>query len=152
MNIPPADPCDRLTHEVKRLYPEYARDPEDIRWNKGNGVFLSLGPDGSLRGQVFGDDRAIQHTCHEIAVRKLLQVWRTGYHTGRFEELVFAGKLDEGQFGIAKPTFIGWEGGVPLVTPDGRRLAAAFSGFRGTSDIALIERAAVAAGLGTVPR
>jgi glc operon protein GlcG len=142
---------EKLTTEVIRLYPEYARNAEDVRWNKGNGVFLCIGPDGALSGHVFGDNQEIQHKCYEIAVRKVLQVWRTGYHTGRFEELVFAGKLDEGAFGIQKPSYIGWEGGVPLLTSDGQKVAAAFSGFRGIMDIEIIERAAVAAGLTTVP-
>ena len=141
-----------LTAEVIRLYPEYARNPEDIQWNKGNGVFLCIEAEGSIGGHIFGDDKEIQHKCYEIAVRKVLQVWRTGYHTGRFEELVYAGKLDEGKFGVQKPTLIGWEGGVPLRTPDGLLLAAAFSGFRGIMDIEIIERAAVTAGLATVPR
>ena len=141
-----------LTTEVIRLYPEYAKNAEDIRWNKGNGVFLLIESDGAIRGHIFGDNPDLQHKCYEIATRKLLQVWRTGYHTGHFEELIFSGKLDEGAFGIPKPTYIGWEGGVPLRTPDGKLLAAAFSGFRGTMDIEIIERAAVAVGLRPVPR
>lgn len=145
-------PFEKLTTEVIRLYPEYARNPDDIRWNKGNGVFVCIGPDGAIRGRVFGDNQEIQHKCYEIAVRKVLQVWRTGYHTGRFEELIFSGKLDEGAFGVQKPTYIGWEGGVPLLTSDGQRVAAAFSGFRGVMDIEIIERAALAAGLVTVAR
>ena len=143
---------EKLTAEVIRLYPEYAKNPEDIRWNKGNGVFLCIEPDGAIRGHIFGDDREIQQKCYEIAVRKVLQVWRTGYHTGRFEELVYAGKLDEGTFGVQRPTFIGWEGGVPLRTPGGALIAAAFSGFRGVMDIEIIERAAIAVGLTTVAR
>jgi glc operon protein GlcG len=144
--------CEKLTAEVIRLYPEYAKNPEDIQWNKGNGVFLCIGTDGAIRGHVFGPDQDIQQKCYEIAVRKVLQVWRTGYHTGRFEELVYAGKLDEGKFGVQKPTLIGWEGGVPLRTPDGLLVAAAFSGFRGIMDIEIIERAATAVGLVTVAR
>ena len=80
-------------------------------------------------------------------MRKVLQVWRTGHYTGRFEELVYAGKLDESAFGVQRPDFIGWEGGVPLLAPDGRLVAAAFSGFRGVKDIEILERAAVAVGL-----
>ena len=143
---------EKLTAEVIRLAPEYIKNPEDIQWNKGNGVFLCIESDGAIRGHIFGDNKEIQHKCYEIGVRKLLQVWRTGYHTGHFEQLVYAGKLDEGKFGVQKPTLIGWEGGVPLLTPDKKLIAAAFSGFMGTSDIAIIERAAVAVGLSTVPR
>ena len=144
--------AEKLTTEVIRLYPEYAKNPEDVQWNKGNGVFLVIEPDGAIGGHIFGDNQDIQHKCYEVGVRKLLQVWRTGYHTGYFEQLVFAGKLDEGKFGIQRPTFIGWEGGVPLLTPEGKPMAAAFSGFRGTMDIEIIERAAVAVGLATVKR
>ncbi len=143
---------EKLTAEVIRLAPEYIKNPEDIQWNKGNGVFLCIESDGAIRGHIFGDNQDIQHKCYEIGVRKLLQVWRTGYHTGHFEQLVYAGKLDEGKFGVQKPTFIGWEGGVPLLTPDKKLIAAAFSGFSGTSDIAIIERAAVLVGLSTVKR
>jgi glc operon protein GlcG len=143
---------EKLTAEVIRLAPEYIKNPEDIQWNKGNGVFLCIESDGAIRGHVFGDNKEIQHKCYEIGVRKLLQVWRTGYHTGHFEQLVYAGKLDEGKFGVQKPRLIGWEGGVPLLTPEKKLIAAAFSGFTGTSDIAIIERAAVAVGLSTVPR
>jgi len=82
-----------------------------------------------------------------VGMRKLLQVWRTGYLTGRFEELVYAGKLDEDKFGVQRPDFIGWEGGVPLLAPDGTMIAAAFSGFRGFRDIEIIERAGAEHGL-----
>jgi glc operon protein GlcG len=76
-----------------------------------------------------------------------MQVWRTGHLTGRFEELVYAGKLNENDCGLQRPTFIGWEGGVPIVDAEGRLFAAAFSGFRGEKDIEILERAANAVGL-----
>jgi hypothetical protein len=78
-------------------------------------------------------------------------VWRTGYYTGRFEELVYAGKLDEGTFGLQRPDLIGWEGGVPLLAADGRLIATAFSGFRGVKDVEILERAAKAIGLRVKP-
>ena len=74
--------------------------------------------------------------------RKVIQVWSTGYATGRFEELVYGGQLDDSVFGINRPDFIGWPGGVPLLLPDGTLIAAAFSGFRGKKDVEIIERAA----------
>jgi hypothetical protein len=55
---------------------------------------------------------------------------------------VFAGKLDESQFGLSRPDFIGWQGGVALETDDGTLVAAAFSGFRGEKDVEIVERAA----------
>ncbi len=138
---------DRLIAQVVRLYPSYVADPQDTQWNHGNAAVVVIGPDGGFRGQIFGDDKETGQKCYLIATRKVLQVWRTGYPTGRFEELVYAGKLDEGSFGLQRPDLIGWEGGVPILAPDGRLIAAAFSGFRGIKDIEILERAAAAVGL-----
>jgi hypothetical protein len=138
---------EKLIAEVIRLYPEYLKDPLDGERSGGNAAALALGQDGVVRGQIFGSDRERGQRVYLIASRKLMQVWRTGYPTGHFEELVYAGKLDEASFGIQRPDFIGWLGGVPLVTPAGEVVAAAFSGFRGFKDVELIERAGAAAGL-----
>jgi glc operon protein GlcG len=138
----------RLIEEVIRLYPEYILDPLDVQWNHGNAAVVALEPDGAFCGHVFGDSKETGQRCYQIATRKVLQVWRTGYHTGRFEALVYAGKLDENQFGVQRPDLIGWEGGVPLRRPDGRWIASAFSGFRGTKDVEILERAAASVGLG----
>jgi len=137
----------RIIDEVIRLYPEYAADPLDTQWNKGNATVMVIEPDGALTGHLFGTDRDIGQKCYEIATRKVMQVWRTGYLTGRFEELVYSGQLDENSFGVQRPNLIGWEGGVPIMAEDGRLIAAAFSGFRGVKDIEILERAAAAVGL-----
>jgi glc operon protein GlcG len=139
--------AEQLIAEVIRLYPSYIKDPLDVQWNHGNAAVFVLEPDGTLAGHVFGDNKEIGQQCFKVGVRKMLQVWRTGYLTGRFEELVYAGKLDENQFGVQRPDLIGWEGGVPILTPDGKIIAAAFSGFRGIKDIEIIERAAQSIGL-----
>lgn len=142
----------RLLAEVVRLYPRYAAQPLDVQWNHGNAAFLCIGADGEIVGRLFGADAETRQRVHQVATRKVLQVWRTGYHTGRFEQLVFAGKLDEGAFGLQRPDFIGWEGGVPLTDEKGGLIAAAFSGFRGSSDIEIIELAAQATGLAVLRR
>jgi hypothetical protein len=134
--------AEKLIAEVIRLFPSFMKDPIDWEMSKGNAAVVVIEPDGSVRGHIFGEDRAKGRWCFGIANRKVMQVWSTGYHTGRFEELVYAGKLDEGQFGLSRPDFIGWQGGVPLLTPDGKLIAAAFSGIRGINDIAIVERAA----------
>jgi glc operon protein GlcG len=133
--------------EVARLFPFYVTDPQDTQWNLGNAVAVVIGPDGSFHGKIFGDNKEICQKCYQVGMRKVLQVWRTGHYTGKFEEQVYAGKLDENQFGVQRPDLIGWEGGVPLLTADGKRVAAAFSGFRGIKDIEILEKAAVKVGL-----
>lgn len=112
--------------------------------SKGNSAVIVIEADGTIRGHIFGEDRAKGRWCFDIANRKVAQVLSTGYHAGRFEELVYSGKLDEGQFGVSRPDFIGWRGGVPLLTHEDQLIAAAFSGSRGINDIAIIERAAEA--------
>ena len=138
----PESIAELIIAHVVRLYPSYLTDPLDVQWNHGNAAAVVIEPDGGFHGQIFGGDKEIGQKCYQIATRKVLQVWRTGYPTGRFEELVYAGKLDEGSFGLQKPDLIGWEGGIPILAPDGRLIAAAFSGFRGIKDIEILERAA----------
>jgi len=140
----PESYSDLLVAEVVRLFPIFLQDPVDWEMSKGNGAVVVIEPDGKIRGHICGEDRAKGRWCFGIANRKVIQVWSTGYATGRFEELVYAGQLDEGKFGVNRPDFIGWQGGVPLLMPDGRLMAAAFSGIRGVNDVAIIERAAAA--------
>ena len=137
----PESYAEKLVAEVVRLFPAFLEDPVDQEMSQGNAAVVVIEPDGAICGHIFGQDRAKGRRCFDIANRKVAQVWSTGYHTGRFEELVYAGKLDEGPFGISRPDFIGWQGGVPLLTPDGQLIAAAFSGIRGINDIAIVERA-----------
>lgn len=137
-------PADLLVAEVIRLFPEFMQDPVDSAQCRGNAAVVVIAPDGRVVGHIFGTERERGQWCYGIANRKVLQVWRTGHPTGRFEELVYSGKLDECAFGVNRPDFIGWEGGVPLCCADGAPLAAAFSGFRGCNDVAILKRAAAA--------
>jgi glc operon protein GlcG len=90
---------------------------------------------------MFGTDKIRQRTSFRIAWTKASQVWITGYKTGEFEKLVYAGKVDEHKYGINKPDFIGWEGGQPIVVDAQIKLSAGFSGFRGTSDLEIVQKA-----------
>ncbi len=138
----PVSPADLLVAEVIRLFPEFMLDPVDAAQCRGNAAVLAIEPGGRIVGHLFGADRDRVQWCLGIAHRKVAQVWRTGHATGRFEELVYSGMLDEGAFGVNRPDFVGWEGGVPLRTAEGALLAAAFSGFRGCNDVAILRRAA----------
>ena len=131
-----------LLEEVERLVPEFLNEKQNSEMSSGNAAFCVIGRDGRVVGRVFGTDQGRGRWCLGIALRKASQVWATGYATGRFEELVYAGKINEGDFGLNRPDFIGWEGGVPLRTADGTLLAAAFSGFPGERDVAIVKQAA----------
>jgi glc operon protein GlcG len=135
--------AEQLVDEVAKLIPEYLQDPIDREMSGNGNVAVSvIAPDGRFVGRIFGSDRAKGRWVFGIASRKVNQVRTTGYATGRFEELVYAKKLDDGPFGIMRPDFIGWEGGVALYGPDGQMYAAAFSGFRGEKDVEIVVRAA----------
>ncbi|MFZ1054367.1 MAG: hypothetical protein WAN79_01740 [Opitutaceae bacterium] len=135
-------PGQQLVEAIEELLPEFLQDPVDREQSKGNAAVLVIEPSGLTHGRIFGADKDRGRWCFGIASRKVIQVWRTGYSTGEFEQLVYAGKLDEGVFGVNRPDFIGWQGGVALEGADGSLLAAAFSGFRGIKDIEIIVRAA----------
>lgn len=132
---------ERLVQEVVRLFPDYLADPTDRTMSGGNAAVCVIDPDGRVHGHIFGSDKGRGRWCFGIATRKVMQVWATGYATGKFEELVYGGTLNDAPFGINRPDFIGWQGGVPLVDEEGRPVAAAFSGFRGTSDISIVVKA-----------
>ncbi len=137
------DLAQQLVDEVAKLIPEYLHDPVDREMSgNGNVAVTVIAPDGRFVGRIFGDDAAKGRWVFGIAARKVNQVRTTGYATGRFEELVYAKKLDDGPFGIMRPDFIGWEGGVALHGPDGKLVSAAFSGFRGEKDVEIVVRAA----------
>ena len=134
----------RLVEEVTRLFPVFIEDTIDRKQSGGNAAVAVIEPSGQIYGRIFGDDKSRGRAFFNLACRKLIQVWSTGYATGHFEKLVYAGQLDECHFGVNRPDFIGWEGGVPFELADGTLLAAAFSGFRGIKDIEILTRAATA--------
>ena len=142
MTSPTPSLAQQLVDAVTQLEPKYLEDPIDREKSKGSAALAVIDASGRIHGQIFGGHSAKSRWCFGIANRKVLQVWSTGYATGRFEELVFAGQLDDAAFGIERPDFIGWQGGVPLKDSTGALLAAAFSGFRGIKDIEIIVRAA----------
>jgi uncharacterized protein GlcG (DUF336 family) len=90
---------------------------------------------------MFGPDKIRQRNVFRIAWIKASQVWITGLKTGEYEKLVYAGKIDEEEYGIIRPDFIGWEGGQPIVVDAQTKLSVGFSGFRGRSDLQIVRKA-----------
>ena len=133
--------AEQFVEEVSKLVPEFLEDPIDFKMSQGNCAFCVIDEVGFVRGRIFGTDKAKGRWCFGIVNRKVIQVWSTGYATGLFEKLVYAGQLDDAPFGINRPDFIGWEGGVPWLLEDGSEIAAAFSGFRGIKDVEIVRRA-----------
>lgn len=134
--------CNTIADEVAKLLPSFLQVTEDFNISRGNCALSMLNARGESCGRVFGDFPPRQRECAQIAWKKAHQVWLTGYATGVFETLVFTKEIDESQFGLARPEYIGWIGGLEAKTPNGERLILAFSGMRGEQDVAILRKAA----------
>jgi glc operon protein GlcG len=126
---------------VEKRISEYLAVEADRKLNDGNSALCILDEAGGVHGKMFGTDKIRQRQCFRIAWTKASQVWITGFKTGEYEKLVFAGKVDENQYGIIRPDFIGWEGGQPIAVDGQTKLSVGFSGFRGTSDLEIVQKA-----------
>jgi len=126
---------------VDKRVPEYLAVEDDRKLNDGNCALCIIDEAGDVHGKMFGRDKVRRRHVFRIAWTKASQVWITGYKTGDYEKLVFNGELDEKQFGIIRPDFVGWIGGQPIVVDNQTKLAVGFSGFRGTSDLEIVQKA-----------
>ena len=130
-----------LIAAVEERIPQYLAIEADRELNDGNCALCIVDASGGVHGRMFGTDKIRQRQCFRIAWTKASQVWLTGYQTGEYEKLVFTGQVDEKQFGIIRPDFIGWQGGQPVVVDAQTKLSVGFSGFRGTSDLEIVQKA-----------
>jgi uncharacterized protein GlcG (DUF336 family) len=131
----------KIIAAVEKRVPEYLANEEDRKNNEGNCALCIIDAAGEVHGKMFGSDKIRQRTSFRIAWIKASQVWITGYKTGEYEKLVYAGKIDEHTCGINKPDLIGWEGGQPIAIDAQIKLSVGFSGFRGTSDLEIVQKA-----------
>jgi uncharacterized protein GlcG (DUF336 family) len=131
----------KIIEAVVALVPEYLANPADRNISGGNGAICIIDEDTNVNGKLFGNNKVQGRQSYKIAWIKASQAWITGYRTGEYEKLVYSGQVDDGQFGIQKPDFLGWEGGQQVTLKDGTKLGIGFSGFRGTSDIEIVNRA-----------
>lgn len=132
-----------IIKSIESLMPEYLADPLDLQISQGNVAVCILDANGNVYGKMFSGngDKLRQRECYRVAWTKASQVWITGVKTFEYEKLVFSGQIDAKQFGITHPDFIGWEGGQPLSLDLDTRISVGFSGFRGTSDLEIVQRA-----------
>lgn len=131
----------KLMTEVSACIPEFMNNPVDKSISNGNVGLCIIDKEGNIYGKLFGPDKNRSRQSYKIAWTKASQVWITGMKTGEFERKVFNKEIDEYKFGIQRPDFIGWDGGQPISLKDGTVLSVGFSGFRGTSDLEIVQRA-----------
>jgi uncharacterized protein GlcG (DUF336 family) len=135
--------CNSIADEVARLLPQILLVPEDLENSDGNCVLCIMNAAGDTILRMYGGSSPVrQRQVAQIATKKALQVWRTGYATGAYEKLVYNGDLNADDFGIPHPEFIGWLGGLEAKTTAGERLILAFSGVRGEQDQGILRMAA----------
>ncbi|HAH24800.1 MAG TPA: hypothetical protein DCL77_13780 [Prolixibacteraceae bacterium] len=133
---------EKLMTCIEELVPVYMAIPEDLAISKGAASLCIIGEDGQVYGKIFGTDKLRGRETFKIAWTKASQVWITGYKTNDYERMVFTDQIDYHTFGISLPDLVGYKGGQPIILRDGTKLAVGFSGFRGTSDLEIVEKAA----------
>src|ERR1700761_8030395 len=136
-----ADLVEKLISAVEKRLPEYLAVEDDRSRNDGNSALCIIDDSGVVRGKMFGTDKIRQRHAFRVAWTKASQVWITGIKTGEYEKLVFTGQIDDKQFGIIRPDFIGWEGGQPIPVDGGAKLSIGFRGFRGARDLEIVAKA-----------
>ena len=132
---------EELLANIEALIPVYMAIPEDCAKSKGVASVCIISEDGRIYGKVFGTDQLRGRDSYKIAWTKASQVWITGIKTNEYERMIFTDQLDYHTFGISLPDLVGYEGGQPITLPNGTKLAVGFSGFRGSSDLEIVEKA-----------
>lgn len=134
--------ANNIADEVGRLLHGILEVPEEMQIANGNCVLCIMNAAGDSVTRMYGSNPVRQRQIAQVATKKALQVWRTGYATGAYEKLVYNDEIDTEKFGIPHPEFIGWLGGLEAKTATGERLIVAFSGVRGEQDQGILRAAA----------
>jgi uncharacterized protein GlcG (DUF336 family) len=137
----PSTEIEKLISTIEELVPVYMAIPEDQAKANGVASLCIIDESGQIYGKVFGTDKLRGRDSFRIAWTKASQVWITGYKTNEYEKLIFADQIDPQQFGIKLPDLVGWLGGQPVTLRDGTKLSVGFSGFRGISDLEIVQKA-----------
>lgn len=132
---------DKIYDAIEKLIPLYMEVPEDKCISNGNVAVCIIDETGEVYGKMFGINKPRLRQSYKVAWTKASQVWLTGVKTGEYERMVFNNEVGENANGIEAPDLIGWVGGQPLALKCGAKISVGFSGFRGTTDIEIMEKA-----------
>jgi len=135
------DFIEKLFDTLESLIPAYLEDPVEKSKSNGNVSVCVIDEQGRVYGRIFGDAKPKGRETFGIAWTKASQVWLTGIRTREYERMIFTNEIPENSHGVRTPDLIGWAGGQPLTLKDGRKLSVGFSGFRGVTDIEIVEKA-----------
>ena len=135
------DTIKAIIEQVTDLMPIYLKVEEDWAKANGNVAICIIDDQEQIYGKMFGTDKIRSRESFRVAWLKASQVWITGFKTGAFEKLAFNNEIDEEQYGIKRPDYIGWEGGQPILLSNGKFISVGFSGFRSATDLEIVLRA-----------
>jgi uncharacterized protein GlcG (DUF336 family) len=131
----------KILEVIETLIPDYLQDPADKNISNGNVAACIIDDRGQVYGRMYGTNKPRLRQSYKVAWTKASQVWLTGIKTGDYERMVFNHEVPENANGIENPDLIGWVGGQPLRLKNGATLSVGFSGFRGTTDLAIMVKA-----------
>ncbi|MEI9945138.1 MAG: hypothetical protein WDN26_13080 [Chitinophagaceae bacterium] len=132
----------KMFESISAQIPAYENSEWDWSISAGNVSVCIIDDAGNIYGKIWGNDKVRGRRFFDIAYRKASQVWITGYHTGEYEKLVFADKLNYKDFGIELPDLMGWQGGQPIQLDNETKISCGFSGFKGINDLGIVKKAA----------
>lgn len=132
---------EKLLANLEDLVAVFMEIPEDKAISNGGAAVCIIDEEGRIYGKMYGADQLRCRETYKIAWTKASQVWITGIETNEFEKLVFNEQIDYRRFGIKMPDMIGYKGGQPVTFSDGTKLSIGFSGFRGTTDLEIVQKA-----------
>ena len=132
----------RIIETISAEIPGYANIPEDWAKCEGNVALCIIDDSGNVHGKIWGPDRLRGRRYFDVAYRKAVQSWITGYPTGEYERLIFTEQINYKDFKIELPELMGWKGGQPVSLDKDTKIYCGFSGFRGETDVAIVKNAA----------
>jgi glc operon protein GlcG len=132
----------KMIDSMSAQVPTYKSSAPDWNNSEGNVAVCIIDDEGNVYGKIWGNDKLRGRKIYDIAYRKAVQVWITGYKTGEYEKLVFTEQLNYREFGIDLPDLMGWKGGQPIQLDADTRISCGFSGFKGVTDLAIVTTAA----------
>jgi uncharacterized protein GlcG (DUF336 family) len=132
----------KMIDSMSAQVPTYKSSAPDWNNSQGNVAVCIIDDEGNVYGKIWGSDKLRGRKIYDIAYRKAVQVWITGYKTGEYETLVFTDQLNYREFGIDLPDLMGWKGGQPIQLDADTRISCGFSGFKGVTDLAVVSKAA----------
>jgi len=127
---------------IESLIPEYLSNPLDQQIARGNVAVCIIDAHRTVYRKMFEGtgDKLRQRESYRVAWVKASQVWITEIKTFEYEKFVLPGKSTRGVLALMLQILLDGRG-QPLSLDSETLISVGFSGFRGTSDLEIVQRA-----------